>query len=140
MASLARADRPGPPIRVPTAAELGIIDHLAEGRRALSAGMYADALFHFGARLEEAVGTDAAWCWHGRGDALQMMEQYVDALEAYDRAVALQSTVGLHHMGRANALEGLGRLSEADEATRRALTLDATLTWMRKAPSADSGG
>ena len=134
LADLARADRPGPPIRVPSAAELGIIDHLAEGRRALSAGLYADALFHFGARLEDATGADAAWCWHGRGDALQLMGQFADALAAYDQAVALEETVGLHHMGRANALDGLGRSQEAEDATRRALRLDSTLTWMRKAP------
>jgi len=119
---------------VPSAEDLGVIDHLSEGRRALSAGLYAEALFHFGERLDDGPGSDASWCWHGRGDALQMMGQYADALEAYDRAVALRSAEGLHHMGRANALAGLGRAAEADEATRAGLALDASLTWMRAAP------
>ena len=48
--------------------------------------------------------------------------------------IVLASAEGLHHMGRANALEGMGRAAEADEATRAGLALDASLTWMRAAP------
>lgn len=131
---LAKADRPSPPIAVPTPESLGIVDHLGAGRRALSAGLYADALFHFGQRLEGASGADAAWAWHGRGDALQLMGQYPDALDAYDQAVEQAPTQGLHHLGRANALEALGRAEAADAATRRGLALDPSLTWMRPAP------
>ena len=130
---LARIARPSPPIEVPSAAELGIVDHLDEGRRALSGGLYAEALFHFRERLTETDEADA-WAWHGRGDALQLLEQPEDALAAYDRAVALQPGQGLHHMGRANALESLERVAEADSATRQALSLDPSLTWMRPPP------
>ena len=130
---LARVARPSPPIVVPSAADLGIIDHLDEGRRALSGGLYAEALFHFRERLTQTDETDS-WAWHGRGDALQLLKQPDDALAAYDRAVALQPNQGLHHMGRANALESVGRGNEADAATRQALSLDASLTWMRPHP------
>ncbi len=130
---LARVARPSPPIEVPSAADLGIIDHLDEGRRALSGGLHAEALFHFRERLRETGDADP-WAWHGRGDALQLLAQPEDALNAYDRAVALQAGQGLHHMGRANALESLGRSAQADAATRRALVLDPTLTWVRPTP------
>ncbi len=131
LTGLARKARPSPPVRVPTAEELGLVDHLMEGRRALSAGLLGDALFHFGERLKDATGTDAAWAWHGRGDALQLMGQFADALAAYDHAVALAPKEGIHHLGRGNALESLGRLDEADAATRTGLSHDPTLTWMR---------
>jgi len=130
---LARTARPSPPILVPSAADLGIIDHLDEGRRALSGALYAEALFHFRERLQETDQQDP-WAWHGRGDALQMLGQAQDALDAYDRAAAIQPRQGLHQMGRANALESLGQVDGADEATRVALSLDPTLTWMRPAP------
>jgi len=118
---------------VPSAADLGIVDHLDEGRRALSGGLHAEALFHFRERLRETDDADP-WAWHGRGDALQLLDQPDDALLAYDRAVSLQAGQGLHHMGRANALDALGRSRQADDATRRALSLDPTLTWVRPAP------
>ena len=133
LARLARVARPSPPVEVPTAAELGIVDHLDEGRRALSGGEYAEALFHFRERLSETDDQDA-WAWHGRGDALQFLGQSSDALAAYDRAVALQPRQGLHHLGRANALDALARSTEAEEATRHGLSLDPSLSWMRSAP------
>jgi len=135
---LAKVDRPAPPIAVPTPEELGVVDHLAEGRRALGAGMYAEALFHFGERLSATSGTDAAWAWHGRGDALQLMGQSRDALVAYEQAVQLAPGEGLHHLGRANALDSLDRPTDANAATRTGLKLDPTLTWMRPAPPEDT--
>lgn len=138
---LARKARPSPPVPVPTAEELGVIDHLSEGRRALSAGMHAEALFHFGERLDSGPDpADAAWAWHGRGDALQLMDQPEPALDAYVRACALQPHTGLHHLGRANALEALGHHEQADAATREGLRLDPTLTWMRPHPDGTPRG
>jgi tetratricopeptide (TPR) repeat protein len=100
------------------------------GRRALSEGRYAEALHRFGQVLERSP--DAAWAWHGRGDAFQLMGRPAEALQAYDRAASLQPAVGLHEGGRGNALAALGRAEEADSAWRRALELDPSLTWMRE--------
>lgn len=122
LSRLAAADRPGlrrDPDRWSgaTSAEL----HIASGRAAFSAGQYAEALHRFGAAL--ALAPEAAWAWHGRGDALQLLGRYEDALDAYDRAAALAPTTGLHEAGRANALAALGRTEEADVARARATAL-----------------
>ncbi len=129
---LARADRPAPPVRVPTAAELGIVDHLGDGRAALADGRPGDALHHFGQLLETAP--DHAWAWHGRGDALQLLGDHDGALAAYRRAAARQPTTGIHRLGAANALAALGQTAAADDETRAGLALDPSLTWMRPAP------
>lgn len=129
---LAQVDRPAPPIAVPTAAELGIHDHLGDGRAAIGAGRPAEALHCFGLLLDDQP--DQPWAWHGRGDALQLLGDPEGALAAYTRAAALQPRQGLHHLGRANALESLGREAAADEATRQGLALDPSLHWMRQAP------
>jgi tetratricopeptide (TPR) repeat protein len=129
---LAQADRPAPPITVPTAAELGIHDHLGDGRAAIAAGRAAEALHHFGLLLEDHP--DQPWGWHGRGDALQLLGDHEGALAAYRRAASLQPAQGLHHLGRANALEALGQEQAAAEATRRGLALDPSLHWMRSPP------
>lgn len=127
--SLARVDRPSPPVEVPTAEALGIIDHLTEGRRAVAAGLYGEALVHFGELIE---ADDAnSWAWHGRGDALQLLGDAEGALDAYSRAEELAPSQGLHALGRANALEALGRPEAAAEATARGLSLDPSLSWMR---------
>ncbi|MDP6945643.1 MAG: tetratricopeptide repeat protein, partial [Myxococcota bacterium] len=70
------------------------------------------------------------WAWHGRGDALQLLGQHVDALDAYTRAARLAPDTGLHHAGRANALKSLDRGQEAHQAQVRAQTCDPTLEWM----------
>lgn len=129
---LAQADRPAPPVRVPTPTELGIFDHLGDGRAALAAGRPGEALHHFGLLIEQQ--DDHPWAWHGRGDALQLLGEHGPALEAYTRAAALQPQTGIHELGRANALEGLGHQELADAATRRGLALDPSLVWMRRPP------
>lgn len=136
LAELARRDRPGlrghDDAGYPSA---GAEAHIAAGRAAFAAGQHAEALFRFGQALEAAPG--AAWAWHGRGDALQLLGQPSAALDAYDRAVALAPGTGLHHAGRANALTALGRAEEAELAFKEALALDSSLMWMR---SPRSGG
>lgn len=131
LTALARQDRPAPPIAVPTPQALGVVDHLEDGRRAVAEGRFGEALFHFGALVEERP--DNAWAWHGRGDALQLLGDFEDALAAYDHAAKLQPSEGLHHGGRSNALRALGRISEADAARAEALRRDPGLTWMWEA-------
>lgn len=136
LARLAAADRPG--LRAPEQrwAEVeGAELHIAAGRAAFAAGQHAEALFRFRLALERAP--EAAWAWHGRGDALQLLGRPADALAAYTRAAALAPETGLHQAGMANALAALGRAEEAEQAWRRALSLDPTLGWMR--PGAGTG-
>lgn len=128
LTELARRDRPSPPIVVPTPAELGVVDHLQDGRLALSEGRHGDALHHFGELVR--ARPDNAWGWHGRGDALQLLGEPAEALVAYDRAVALQPDEGLHHGGRSNALSGLGRTGDAAASRQAALARDPGLSWM----------
>lgn len=121
---LARADRGEKPPQ-PTMA----IASIDQARRAFAEGRHGEALHLFGEIL--AADPDSAWAWHGRGDALHLLGQHDDALDAYTRAAELAPKQGLHQGGRANALRTLGRAAEADAAWTAALALDPGLTWMR---------
>ena len=101
LSRLASRDRPGMLISLPA----GTVDSLSAGRAAFEAGHYADALHHFGVILEH--DPDHPWAWHGRGDALQLMGSYQEALEAYETAASLQPDEPLHRAGIANALRAL---------------------------------
>lgn len=123
--ALARRDRgPKPEIAVPD------IPGIDRARQAFAEGRYGEALHLYGEIL--AADPESPWAWHGRGDALQLLDRPGDALAAYERACALAPRVGLHHGGRGNALQALGRSTEAEEAWRRALALDPSLQWMRQ--------
>ena len=104
--------------------------HIQQGQAAFANGSYGEALHHFGVAIEHAP--DAAWAWHGRGDALQLSGQYAAALHAYERAISIDESCGLHHAGKANALASLERNQESDEAWNIALEHDPSLTWMRQ--------
>lgn len=123
---MARADRWSPtaePIR-------GGARHIKAGRAAFSDGRHGDALHHFGLAVE--ADDQNPWAWHGRGDALQLLERSDAALAAYDRAAALAPERAIHHAGRANALDTLQRTHESRAAWDRALALDPAITWMRE--------
>jgi len=126
--AFARADRPAPPISVPTAADLGVVDHLGDGRQAFADGRHGEALHAFGAHID--AFPEDPWGWHGRGDALQLMGSHEDALVAYDEAARRAPATGLHHAGRANALRALGRTEEARAAVAEALRLDPGGSWI----------
>ena len=83
----------------------GSVDSLSAGRTAFEAGHYADALHHFGTILEH--DNEHPWAWHGRGDALQLLGSYPEALAAYERAAALQPDEPLHQAGIHNALSAM---------------------------------
>ena len=104
--------------------------HIQQGQAAFANGSYGEALHHFGVAIEHAP--DAAWAWHGRGDALQLSGQYDAALRAYEKAISIDESCGLHHAGRANALASMERLQESNEAWESALERDSSLTWMRE--------
>ena len=130
LTELAGRDRPG---RREPAHEPPLVaasHHIQQGQAAFASGAYGEALHHFGVALKYAP--DAAWAWHGRGDALQLSGQHDAALSAYNQAIKLDNDCGLHHAGRANALASLGQNEAADTAWKTALDLDPSLTWMRE--------
>ncbi len=99
--ALARPDRgPAPEVVLPD------LPDIERARQAFATGAYGEALFLFGEIL--AVDAENPWAWHGRGDALQLLGHHAAALEAYERARALQPKEPLHEAGRQNALRGLG--------------------------------
>jgi tetratricopeptide (TPR) repeat protein len=66
-------------------------------------------------RYEQAIQKEekSADAWAGKGVALQQMERYREALEAYDRALSLQPEHALAQQWRATCLRHLER--EASE-------------------------
>jgi len=104
--------------------------HIQQGQAAFASGAYGEALHHFGVAIDHAP--NAAWAWHGRGDALQLSGQHAAALAAYKKAASIDDSCGLHHAGQANALSSLNRIDEAKEAWNLALERDQSLTWMRE--------
>ena len=104
-------------------------DHIQQGQAAFNNGAYGEALHHFGVAIDHAP--NAAWAWHGRGDALQLTGQYDAAYTAYEKAASIDDGCGLHHAGMANSLSSMGKKSDAKDAWERALSRDPSLTWMR---------
>ena len=131
LTALASQDRKGSGTTKPTQPPLVTASHhIQQGQSAFANGAYGEALHHFGVAIEYAP--DAAWAWHGRGDALQLSGQYDAALHAYEQAISLDETCGLHHAGRANSLLSIGRITDAEAAWESALERDPSLTWMRE--------
>lgn len=120
------ARRPSITIAIPKSSESWV----EQGRKFLSDHEYDQALVAF----QNAVGQNpkSAWAWHGLGDLHQLERRFEKALDAYSKACSFSSNEGIHHAGRSNALESLGRLKEAQTSWEQALTLDSSLTWVRK--------
>jgi len=92
-------------------------DSLTNGRKAFQEGRHSEALHYFSQILEE--NPDHAWAWHGRGDALQLMGAWQDALTAYERAIAIQPEEPLHREGRKNARQAIAQSTHgADETSQ----------------------
>jgi protein O-GlcNAc transferase len=80
------------------------------------------------ALLERAVALDpadpATWSWLGHCYADR--EQYGAAIDAFDRAAAIDPAFAPAHSGRAQVLEAVGRYSEAEASMRHAVKLQPT--------------
>ena len=126
---LASQARRGPPTTIEVPPMVRAADHIQQGQAAFNNGAYGEALHHFGVAIEHAP--NAAWAWHGRGDALQLSGQYEAAYIAYEKATLIDDGCGLHHAGMANALTSMGEKLRAKEAWDNALSRDPSLTWMR---------
>lgn len=94
----------------------------------------------YGGRREEALrcldealaGTaltqaELASAWLHRGMALGAMERAVEALESFDRALALVPDLAEAHFGRGNALRTLGAPAAALQALEAALALNPSI-------------
>jgi tetratricopeptide (TPR) repeat protein len=114
----------------PSSPALAAAEHIAQGRKALEAAAFGEALHHFGEAL--SLHPEARWAWHGRGDALQLSGEHAAAQRAYERAIHIDPECGLHHAGQANALGAQAQPDAARAAWATALGLDPTLEWMRE--------
>jgi tetratricopeptide (TPR) repeat protein len=57
---------------------------------------------------------ESAFAWTGKGNALRDLKRYQEALEAYDRRLALAPATRSALEGKARALQALGRIQEAN--------------------------
>lgn len=121
---LAKKDRVGMKITLPTI----IPSDLELGRKAFQDGRYGDALFHFSKETEKKP--HFAWAWHGKGDAFQLLGDYKNALECYNKAISLQPQTTIHLAGKANALRGLQREEEYITCKELVLSRDSSLVWI----------
>ncbi len=90
-------------------------------------------LAHQSGRLDDArrliakaisVGAPKAIFHSNLGNVLQDLQRPRNALESYDRALALQPDLAATHYNRALVLDALGRYGEAVDAFDRAIALD----------------
>jgi Flp pilus assembly protein TadD len=72
---------------------------------ALEGGDAAMAVVRYDQALEKGYRNPDAWA--GKGVALQQLERYPDALEAYDHALSLKPDHALAQRGRATCLRRL---------------------------------
>ncbi|MGD2183822.1 tetratricopeptide repeat protein [Lusitaniella coriacea] len=85
-------------------------------------------------RLPPVQGNLSAINWINRGNELYRVEQFNDSLQAFDRAIALNSNLYQAWYGRAQALYVLGRYPEALSAYDRVLQSQPRLpiVWRNK--------
>lgn len=94
---------------------------MAEGERFFARGRYEQAADRFRRAAQAQPQRPAAWV--NLGVALVEWQQYGAALSALERALELAPEFAPAHLARADALRGLGRLTPAVEAYRRAIAL-----------------
>jgi hypothetical protein len=73
------------------------------------------------------VNSKSVGAWYGRGNVLSELKRHQDALDAYDKALALDPNFAEGWIGRGNVLNTLTRFDAALAAYGRALTLHANL-------------
>ena len=64
------------------------------------------------------------YAWNGRGNALNGLNRYKEALEAYDKALTIDPELAYAWNGKGNALNNLKRSGDALEAYDRAIKCD----------------
>jgi predicted O-linked N-acetylglucosamine transferase (SPINDLY family) len=69
-----------------------------------------------------AIEENAEVCCN-RGNALTMLSRHAEALDSYDKAIALQPNYAFSHIGRGNALSALGMHEQALPSYERAIAL-----------------
>lgn len=74
-------------------------------------GKYAEAVDLF--RLATIADVKSRKCWMGLGASYQMCKKYVEAIEAYELAAALEPTDPHVHVHAANCFSSLGKKKEA---------------------------
>lgn len=94
---------------------------MAEGERFFARGRYEQAADRFRRAAQAQPQRPAAWV--NLGVALVEWQQYGAALSALERALEVAPEFAPAHLARADALRGLGRLTPAVEAYRRAIAL-----------------
>lgn len=90
---------------------------IMRGRAALAAGAFARALDDFDAAAERAPGY--ADVHNLRGCCLAGLQRMDEAIEAFDRAIAINEDYVEAHDNRARTLRSAGRSAEAEAAARR---------------------
>jgi tetratricopeptide (TPR) repeat protein len=105
----------GPPQQVATA-------HYLLGLLLTDRSDRVGALAHYEAAVD--LGAASADLFSRRGELLRALGRLSEALDSYDRALALQPDAKAGWNSRGVVLEGLGRLNEAVESHDRAIALD----------------
>lgn len=91
---------------------------------ALSAGEQKQALVHFSEAFHLAPTPESrAMTWLGTGRAQVELGEHLQALQAFERGLALLPNHPELHSGMATALLGLGRFEQAEQEAYKALTL-----------------
>ncbi|MGB5099600.1 MAG: tetratricopeptide repeat protein [Methanothrix sp.] len=96
-----------------------------KGSVLVKVGKQEEALKTFDGALQ--IDATSVVAWKGKGDALNETGRYVEAVNAYDKAITLSPEIGLLKayawQGKGNALKALGRQAEAVAAFAKAKEL-----------------
>lgn len=73
---------------------------------------------------DQAGGTETATGWNAKGMSFATLERWTEALDCYDRALALEPDAAVLHNNRGNALRHMGRAEESLASCEKAIALD----------------
>ena len=72
----------------------------------------------------QAEGNETATDWNGKGMSFATLNRWTEALDCYDKAIALEPDAAALHSNRGNALRHLGRATESLASYDHAIALD----------------
>ncbi|MDL1897771.1 tetratricopeptide repeat protein, partial [Anaerolineae bacterium CFX7] len=115
-----------------SAAAIPALRYWASGNDFYKEKKYDNAIAEFRRSLDLLPNTEA---WNGLGNALESLERFDEAIEAYSRAIELDSDAAYLYRNRANVLLNLNRLADAEHDIARAVELepDSAYTHARQA-------